>query len=888
MDMKKIEAKWQKKWQESGLFEAEPDEKKKKFFATFPYPYVNLSPHMGHFYTIMRVEAFARYKRLKGFNVLFPQGWHATGSPIISAAERVKEGEKKQIKLLKDEGFSDSEIKKFSKPETWIRIFGKKWMQDLKAMGLGIDWRRNFITTSMNPHYDRFVKWQFRKLKDKGLVSKGRHPVVWDPKTNMPVGDHDRTQGEGEVPQEFCLFKFSLEDGRKVVSATLRPETVMGITNLYVSPDATYGEIETKGEKWIVGEPIIEKLKNQDFDVRITGKVNGKDLIGKKAKFMETKFPILPAAFLDENYGTGIVHSVPSESADDLIALKELQENELMMQDFGLDEKEIKDIKPIEIFKTPGIGGNPAQHFLDIYYVNSQEDKEKLEKIKKELYKLTFNKSVFGSLYDKGEGFSENLENVEISKGQKIVRNDLLRQGKIELFYELTGKVVSRSLTECVVKIVKDQWFLKYGDGKWKKKVHEALKSVKLYPDVAREQFSHVIDWLNDWACAREYGLGTSLPFDEDWLIESLSDSTIYMAYYAIAHRIKDLDPEEVNDDFFDYVFLGKGEGKKKWESMKREFEYWYPVDFRNSGKDLIQNHLSFFLFNHAAIFPKKFWPRGIGLNGWVKVDNQKMSKSLGNVIPLKKMAEKFGSDVSRITILNGGEKLDDPNWDSEFAKSMKSKIEGIFDVVTENYGKGRKDVKNVDKWMESVSNKYVKEATEFMEETLFRSAIQKIFFDFGSLIRTYLSKTGDNPNAEIFDKSARDFLTMLSPFCPHAAEEIWSRIKGEGFVSSAEWPKHDGKKINEKFERQEAFVDKLVSDVVHLSNMLSEKKKKAGKAYVYVLPGEKDAVEENVETIKKRVNLDVEIFSVNDAEKHDPQNKSEKVKPGRPGIYLE
>ena len=311
-------------------------------------------------------------------------------------------------------------------------------------------------------------------------------------------------------------------------------------------------------------------------------------------------------------------------------------------------------------------------------------------------------------------------------------------------------------------------------------------------------------------------------------------------------------------------------------------------MDFRNSGKDLIQNHLSFFLFNHVAVFPKKSWPKSIGVNGFVKVDNQKMSKSLGNVISLKKMAEKFGADASRTTILNGGEKMDDPNWDSDFAKSLTLKIEGIHKLITNNYGKGRTEIKNVDKWMESVSNKYIKEATEFMEETLFRSAIQKIFFDFGSLLRTYLSKTNNNPNAKIFDKAVRDFLIMLSPFCPHITEEIWSEIKEEGFISSVKWPKYDKKKIEEKFEKQEEIIDKLVSDIIHLTNLFKNKKKKIDTAYIYVLPNEKDNIKENLELIKKRVKLKVEVFSVNDKEKYDPGNKSKKVKLERPGIYLE
>src|SRR3989344_4786642 len=112
-NFKELEAKWQKKWADSKIFEANISDKE-KFFLTFPYPYVNLSPHIGHFYTIMRVETFARYKRLKGFNVLFPQGWHCTGSPIVAAANRVKENEPKIIESLQKEGFSDEEIKSFT------------------------------------------------------------------------------------------------------------------------------------------------------------------------------------------------------------------------------------------------------------------------------------------------------------------------------------------------------------------------------------------------------------------------------------------------------------------------------------------------------------------------------------------------------------------------------------------------------------------------------------------------------------------------------------------------------------------------------------------------------------------------------------------------------
>ncbi|MEM4738480.1 MAG: class I tRNA ligase family protein, partial [Acidilobaceae archaeon] len=95
-----MEAKWRDRWFSSRLFEAEPDYSRPKFFVTFPYPYVNAYPHLGSAFTILRVDVTARYKRMRGYNVLFAQGWHATGGPIVSSALRVRERDPKIIRDL--------------------------------------------------------------------------------------------------------------------------------------------------------------------------------------------------------------------------------------------------------------------------------------------------------------------------------------------------------------------------------------------------------------------------------------------------------------------------------------------------------------------------------------------------------------------------------------------------------------------------------------------------------------------------------------------------------------------------------------------------------------------------------------------------------------------
>ncbi len=865
IDFRKIEKKWQSRWEKKKVFEPEIDKKKKKFFGTFPYPYVNLSPHIGHFYSLMRLEAFARYKRARGYNVLFPQAWHATGSPIVAAANRVKEREKGMIQSLKNEGFSDQEIKKFVKPEYWIKVFGEKWTKDLKAMGCGIDWRRNFITTSLNPPYDKFIRWQFGKLRKRGYVEKGEHAVVWDPKTNMPVGDHDRVKGEGETPQDFIWAKFKLRGSDLILMAgTTRPDALYGQTNLWIDPEGHYVIVKVKNEKWVVGKEVIDKIKNQyTEDIKIIGSIAPRELIGKWAKgpLVSREIHILPAYFIKSNVGSGIVYSALEDPVD-LYELEKIQSDPSLIKKFNLDAKEVKRLKPIDIIKVPGMGNNLGKSIGEEFGVKSSKDIQLLEKAKGELNRRVFRKGVMRSNCGKCAGMG-------VPKAQEFLKKVLVKNNEAVMFYELTGEVVSRSLTKCVIKVVSDQWFIKYGDKKWKQEVKRALKKLKLYPEIVREQFEYVVDWLRDWACTREYGLGTRLPFDEKWLIESLSDSTIYMAYYTFSHLIKKFKIKEVEDNFFDYVLLGKGKGKKHWKKLREEFEYWYPLDFRNSGKDLVQNHLTFFLFNHVAIFPKKYWPRSIGVNGWVRVEGEKMSKSLGNLIPLREMNKKFGADASRLTILNGGEGLDDPNWDSKFAENLKKKFENISDSI-ENYKRRNSKKNKIDEWMKNKLALHVNEITKFMEETLFRSAIQKIYFDLVSDVKWYLKRVKE-PNKKVLKEVLESLVIMMQPFTPHLAEELWENLGHRDFVSLAKWPEY---KIR-KFEDTEVLVKKLFEDINHIKKIL----KKEGKVYVYVIPKELELYK-SIEGVK--------VFSVSDKKKYDPQGKSKKAKPGKPAIYIE
>ncbi len=826
MDFHYIEKKWQKRWIDEQIFQPEVDPEKQKFFCTFPYPYVNGLPHVGHLFTIMRVEAFARYKRMRGYNVLFPQAWHCTGSPIVAAAKRIEEGESKQIKILKDMGISDSELHEFIDPVHWIKYFPPKYKDDLQAMGLSVDWRREFITTSLNPHYDAFIKWQFLTLKKKNFVVKGKFPVVWCPKELCPVSDHSRMEGEGETPQEWTLVKYLWKEKGIIIPAlTLRPETIYGVTNLWVHPLLEYVQVQVNSEVWIIANEMVQKLIDQDYSVTVLGPIKGSELIGKYVLHPETKMaiPLLPAHFVSSSMGSGIVMSVPSDSPDDWMALSDLKKNEHECKKHNLSFELVKGIEPIPVITSADLGDLAAVKVCQDMHIQNQHEREKLEIAKKLVYKKGFYEGVMNAN-------SKIYEGLKVEVAKEKIKKDMFEKGSALAFYELTGKVICRCLTQSVVKIVADQWFVAYGDSAWKEKAHACLSQLKLYPEKARQQFDYVIDWLREWACTREEGLGTRLPWDEKWLIESLSDSTLYMAYYTVAHKIKKIPVQELTPAFFDYVFLGAGMKPNTVvdpDELRSEFIYWYPVDFRNSGKDLIQNHLTFFMFNHVAIFPEDKWPKGIGVNGWVTVDGQKMSKSLGNVIPVRHLMQNYGADASRFTILNGAEGMEDPNWDSELAKTMGQRLASLIDFCKENYDKGRTEYLSIDSWFSSEINRIILKTTEEMEETNFRTAMQFGYYEMQRIVKRYFRRTNNTPHKELMNFFIEVQLLLLVPFTPHVCEEIWHTLDKKGFISKHPWPIANESTIDQKKIAVEEMIDQILGDVATVKKLAQIEKPK-------------------------------------------------------------
>ncbi len=868
--------KLSKEWEEKKVFETKRKDQK-KYFITFPFPYLNGAPHVGHAYSSFRADVYAWYKRLKGYNVLFPQGFHATGEPILGIIERIKQNDENQISTLKKFGATEEDIKKFvESPKYIVEFFRKKWVEALKIAGYSIDWTRTFTTTDLTPSFSKFIEWQYRKLYEKGYIVKGTHPVVWCPKCKSPTGDHDRLKGEGETVQEYdiILFKTKIEGEEYYLPiATLRPETIFATTNLWIS-NVDYNIIEVEGKKWIVSEEATKKLLDQlyekNYNMKIIGKINYKKLLGEKAINPITREEnyIFYSQFVNTDNATGIVMSVPSHAPYDYIALKEIKEGKINLELKEEEKKELQQkaeeaFKKIKnIIKLEGIEGIPnSEYYIKKYDIKSVEEKEKLDKATKEIYKAEFHK---------GKYIIKELEGLKGEEAKEKTRKILEEKKAVYKMYETTGKVICRCTTECHVKVLEDQWFLKYSDEEWKKKAKECVKEMKMLPEEARQQFYNTIDWLELKACARKSGLGTKLPFDKEWIVETLSDSTIYMAYYTIANYFNEekIKSEEINDALFDYIFYGektkleeglkklyeekkiseerKKELEKLYSTFREDFEYFYPVDMRVSAKDLIQNHLTFFIFHHVALFEKKHWPKGIVVNGYVNVEGEKMSKSKGNIIPFSDLIKKHGPDYVRINIVSSSEEMNDANWSEKTITGFKNRIKILEEAIKtikeseknneeqkkENFDFDYKNLGIKEKVLLHYLEKNKTLGEQNYEKLKFRTTTFYTFFETINELKEYLKL--EEKNIKVLKYFIEETIKMNIPLMPYTMQYFSEKLNLKN-VYEQEYPKAKEEYYYNKAEETKKLLENVKKDISNTIQLLKRKNISVKKAKLYL-----------------------------------------------------
>jgi len=824
IDFSSIEKKWQASWEKEKAFEIQDSSKKKKCYVLEMFPYPSAAGlHMGHALNYTIGDIFARFKRMKGFNVLYPMGYDAFGLPAENAAIKAGEHPKK---------YTANSMKNFEKQQ--------------KLLGLSYAWDR--IIKTCEPEYYKWNQYFFLKFYEKGLVYRKKSAVNWCPKCQTVLANeqvhsgkcwrHEDTDVELKQleqwfikttdyseellekvkdlkwPERIKLMQenwigksFGTEINFKIGKETwpiftTRPDTIYGVTFMVVSAQhPKLMELVTGAQKKDV-EKFLKKLKSvsekemeeMDKEGVFTGSYAVNPVTGDKV-------PVWAGNFVVADYGAGMVMAVPTHD----------------QRDFEFAKK----------YKIP----------LKVV-IQPKGNSEKLnEKTMKEAY------TKIGSLVNSGEFNGLNNEEA-IGKISEFIESKKL--GKRTVNYKLRDWLVSRQrYWGTPIPMI-------YCD-----KCGIVAVPEKDLPIILPEKV--------------EFGKGNPLATNKDFT------ETRCPKCKGKARRETD-----TMDTFFDssWYYLRFCDPKNaKMPFDKSKTEYWMPVDQYIGGAEHACMHLIYARFFTKALrdmnmlkFDEPFlslFNQGM-LHG---ADGNKMSKSLGNVVNPSDIIEKYSADALRLTLMS----LSSPDKDSIWSENG---VDSIFKLIIKMYkffsaskfGKSASSSK-----IESKVNKTIKEIGEDIEKFAYNFAIIKMRALFEAF----------EGEKEISRKDAESFLKLLSPFCPHVAEELWHNLGNKGFISLEAWPAVDEKKIDEKLEQAEKNVDKTVSDIMNVLGIIKEKTGKEGsKIYLYVIPNELGNYD--AEAIAKRTGKEIKIFAVNDKKKYDPEGKAGKTKPGKPGIFIE
>tara|TARA_Y100000310_G_scaffold343163_1_gene449574 strand:- start:6582 stop:9047 length:2466 start_codon:yes stop_codon:yes gene_type:complete len=817
-NFKKIEKKWQKNWEDSKIFEVKDSSKKKKYYVLdmFPYP-SGEGLHMGHAFTFSLGDIYARFKRLQGFNVLYPMGDDSLGLPAENAA-----------------------IKAGKHPEDYTKNSVKNFMAQEKAMGWSYDWSRKIQTH--DPAYYKWDQWIFLKMLEKGIAYRKKAPVNWCGKCNTVLANeqviggkcwrHEDTEvsikhleqwffritdyaeelldhkkldwpERAKIMQRHWIGKsYGTEiefeiNGDKWPIFTTRPDTIYGVTFMVISAqhpklmELVSGEQKGKVEGFLKRlKSVSEKeLESMDKEGIFTGSYAVNPVNGDK-------IPVYAGNFVLADYGSGMVMAVPAHDQRDFEFASK----------YGIDIKVVVDPKDSEVYSRKG--------------------------------QLTGAYTDEGSLINSGE--FDGLQNKEAMESiTKYLTKKKL--GKKAVNYKLRDWLVSRQRywgTPIPVVYCDDCGIVPVPEKDLPIKLPKEVKFGKGNPLATNEKFINV-------KCPKCKGEARR----ETDTMDTFVNSSWYYLRYCDPHN-----------------------GKKIFDSKK--VGYWCPVDQYIGGPEHITMHLMYFRFYTKFL-------RDIGLlnfdepalkyftQGIVKgSDGEKMSKSKPETLvePLDTIA-KYGADSLRMYLMSNVAPDNNRDWDEKGIQSSFKFLNKVYDYFSD-FKPGKSDPVILSKL-----NKSIKEITDYVENFKYNLAVIKIRDLFNSF-----------SDGEIDGETGKKFLSMLHVYCPFITEELWEKIGEKGFISFSDWPSADEKKIDDNIERREQAVGNLISDLNKLLDLVGKK----NKAFVYVLPNEIDNYKNNLDLVKKRAGLDVEVFAVNDKKKYDPKNKGKKAKPGKPAIYLE
>ena len=731
-DFKKIEPKWQKKWEDAKLFEAEDFSEKPKFYGLVEFPYPSgAGMHVGHIKAYSSMEVLSRKRRMQGYNVLFPIGYDAFGLPTENYA--IKTNTHPRV-------ITDANIEKFS--------------NQLRSVGFSFDWSRT-VDTSKDDYY-RWTQWIFLKLFDHGLVFRDKTLVNYCPHCKVVLSNEDSQGGKCDIchtdvvqlPKDVWYLKITeyadklltgLEDvdypeaikqqqvnwigkstgafvnftidgiDEKLEIYTTRPDTLFGVTFMVMAPEhpmidryqdrirnmdaiRAYREECARKTEFERTQLVKDKTGLMIEGLEAVNPVNGK------------KIPIFIADYVMMGYGTGAIMAVPAHDQRDW------------------DFAHAFSIPIIEVIK----GGDIAKEAYtgDGEMVNSDY-----------LNGLTNKKDSIAKMIEVLEEKGIGHAGIQFKMKDWAFNRQRYWGEPIPLIHCPKCGVVGVPYEELPLRLPEVKDFEPGEDGKSPLARIESF--VKCTCPKCGGPAERETDTMPQWA-----------------------GSSWYFLRYCDPH----------ND--------------KAFADMDK-LKYWMPVDWYNGGMEHVTRHMIYSRFWHRFLYdigevntPEPYAKRSA--QGMILgADGEKMSKSRGNVVDPLDIVSQYGADTLRVYVLFMGDYGSAAPWNDSSVKGCRrflDRVAGLTDLISEE----KKPAS-----YETLLHKTIKKVTDDIEAQKFNTAIAALMTLINEIYK----------EGSITKENLVIFLKLLSPFAPHIAEEIYELIGGEGFITVSEWPEYDESK---------------------------------------------------------------------------------------------
>ncbi|MHA1819310.1 MAG: leucine--tRNA ligase [Promethearchaeota archaeon] len=840
---KEIEKKWQKRWEDSNIFKVSNDAKKKKYYVLEMYPYPSASLHMGHLRNYSIGDAFARYKRMNGYNVLYPMGYDAFGLPAENAA-----------------------IKHKADPEKWTESNIKNIMRQQKELGLSYDWDR--VLWSYDPDYYKWNQWMFLKMYEKGLVFRENALVNWCPSCKTVLANEQVINGKcwrcsSRVDQKFLnqwFFKirdyadellysldklnwpekvkvmqrnwigrsegteieFEIVDtGEKIRIFTTRADTLYGVTFMTFAPE------HPLVSKWVKGteyeeefNKFLDEVLHEDRFKRTSEESEKKGMfIGKYAinPINGEKVPVYVGNFVIYEYGAGAVMAVPAHDQRDFDFAKK----------FNIPIKVV--IQPRDGYKL-----NPEKMthaFLDDGIMDNSGE-----------FNGMFNRDAIKLIQEKLEKIGKGKATVNYKLRNWLISRQRYWGTPIPIIYCDKCGVVPVPYEDLPVKLPKDVKFTGKGNPLETSESFKNVKCPKCGGPARRETdtMDTFVDssWYFFKFASREDG---DVPFKMedldywcpvDTYIGGIEHAILHLLYARFFTKVtRDLGLHNIDEPFSTLITQGMiNKAHPYCEHCKK---------FLVSAYDENGNWI-------GEYDPESETCNTCG-NKYTLV-SVKMSKSLGNTVSPESITSKLGADTARLFILHSANPEKGMEWSDAGVEAEHRLILKIWNLLVNTDVETRIEKHVIDEFINFKIHNTIHQVTQAMESLSFREAINQII-QLVEALRQYSEQPVD---AKLFKTGKETIVKLLAPFIPHLTAEVWELMGHKKMLSLEKWPKYIKKYVDPRVKNQWMTFDNLIDDIKNILKLI-----KAEKSQIKLIVAEQwkaDFIKTTLELLEKGV----------------------------------